>query len=448
MAILDTLFGGSSQAELLGGLLGEDKMNQLRSQAAQTGLINAAIGYFAQPKNQRFGSALPYIARSLVAGQQGAQNVYDDALRNYQLQQRLEEVNREKAARAEFEKARGNLFTTTPAQYQEVTLPGGYSPQQTEVQTGQVAPNYGLTKLPDVTQRVMTAPEKQVMNEQALQQMILSGDPRATSYLTGLKTIKELSTPVKKDLMKLGAEEVVYDPNTNTFVQSPLVKQPFKIGQTRDIQRGTTNVTQEYQGAEKGWVDISAGPKFSPTALVNIDQKGEGKYEETLGTEMAKKDTALFEAGQSATKQLDSARRVKKLLTENPITGTGAEAVTALNNAFATAGLIDPQRGVTTEALSADLARATLDNIRSSGLGAGQGFSNADRDFLEKAAGGKITMNAESIKYLANLNERSAIATIQKYNDRLRRMKPEKREYYGLDFIAVPEANRPEPRLR
>ena len=99
MAILDTLFGGSSQAELLGGLLGEDKMNQLRSQAAQTGLINAAIGYFAQPKNQRFGSALPYIARSLVAGQQGAQGVYDDALRNYQLQQKLEEVNREKAAR-------------------------------------------------------------------------------------------------------------------------------------------------------------------------------------------------------------------------------------------------------------------------------------------------------------------------------------------------------------
>lgn len=198
MAILDTLFGGSSQAELLGGLLGEDKMNQLRSQAAQTGLINAAIGYFAQPKNQRFGSALPYLARALTAGQQGAQGVYEDALRNYQFQQKMEEVNREKAARAEFEKARGNLFTTTPAKYQEVTLPGGYAPQQAEVQAEQVAPNYGLTKLPDVTQRVMTAPEQQVMNEQALQQMLLSGDPRATSYLTGLKTIKEISTPAKQ----------------------------------------------------------------------------------------------------------------------------------------------------------------------------------------------------------------------------------------------------------
>ncbi len=94
MAILDTLFGGSSQAELLGGLLGEDKLNQLRSQATQTGLINAAIGYLAQPKNQRFGSALPYLARAFTAGQQGAQGVYDDALRNYQTQAQLTEAKR------------------------------------------------------------------------------------------------------------------------------------------------------------------------------------------------------------------------------------------------------------------------------------------------------------------------------------------------------------------
>lgn len=197
MAILDTLFGGSSQAELLGGLLGEDKLNQLRSQATQTGLINAAIGYLAQPKNQRFGSALPYLARAFTAGQQGAQGVYDDALKNWQIQQKVDEFNRDKAARAEFEKAKSNLFTTIPAQYQEMVTPGGYAPQQTEVQSGQVFPNFGLTKLPDVTQKVMTAPERQVFNEQALQQMILSGDPRATSYLTGLKTIRDITKSEK-----------------------------------------------------------------------------------------------------------------------------------------------------------------------------------------------------------------------------------------------------------
>ena len=215
MAILDTLFG-NPQSEMLGGLLGNEQMDKLRQQALTSGLINTAIGYLAQPKNQRFGSALPYVARALVAGQQGAQGVYEDALKNYQFQQKMEEVNREKAARAEFEKARGNLFATVPAQYQEVSTPGGYAPQQAEVQAGQAFPNYGLTKLPDVTSKVMTAPEQQVMNEQALQQMMLSGDPRAASYLTGLKTLRELSARPKRETAVVDGNLV--DVNTGTAI--------------------------------------------------------------------------------------------------------------------------------------------------------------------------------------------------------------------------------------
>lgn len=93
MAILDTLFG-TPQSTMLGGLLGNEQMDKLRQQALTSGLINTAIGYLAQPKNQRLGSALPYIARSLVAGQQGAQGVYDDALRSYQSQLQLAELQR------------------------------------------------------------------------------------------------------------------------------------------------------------------------------------------------------------------------------------------------------------------------------------------------------------------------------------------------------------------
>lgn len=93
MAILDTLFG-TPQSTMLGGLLGNEQMDNLRQQALTSGLINTAIGYLAQPKNQRFGSALPYVARALVAGQQGAQGVYDDALRSYQSQLQLAELQR------------------------------------------------------------------------------------------------------------------------------------------------------------------------------------------------------------------------------------------------------------------------------------------------------------------------------------------------------------------
>lgn len=233
MALLDMLFN-PTPPQAMSGLLGEDQMNQLRSQATRTGLVNAVIGYLAQPKNQRFGSALPYIARGIMAGQAGAQGVYDDALRNYQLQQKIEEANREKAARAEFDAAKANLYKTSPAQYQETVSPGGYAPSQSEIQPGQVAPNFGLTRLPDVTQRVMTAPEQQVLNPQALQQAIFSGDPRANQLLTGIKTLRELSSQperktavVGKTLVDTSTGQVVYEAPTEA-----------KARQTREVDAG------------------------------------------------------------------------------------------------------------------------------------------------------------------------------------------------------------------
>lgn len=154
MAILDTLFGGSSQAELLGGLLGEDKLNQLRSQATQTGLINAAIGYLAQPKNQRFGSALPYLARAFTAGQQGAQGVYDDALRNYQTQLQLTDAKRKQEQEARLQQMlsgikdpQERLFAElSPAAYVRETIESQRPKQQKTfaILTPDQATAYGL----------------------------------------------------------------------------------------------------------------------------------------------------------------------------------------------------------------------------------------------------------------------------------------------------------------
>lgn len=93
MAILDTLFG-LPQDNMLGGLLGNEQADRLRQQALTSGLINTAIGYLAQPKNQRFGSPIPYLARAAMAGQQGAQGVYTDALRNYQSQLEIADAKR------------------------------------------------------------------------------------------------------------------------------------------------------------------------------------------------------------------------------------------------------------------------------------------------------------------------------------------------------------------
>jgi hypothetical protein len=80
--------------EYLSGLLGIDP-EKLRKQAFGTGLVNTALAFAAQPRNQGYGSALPYAARALMAGQQGAQGVYQDALQGYMTKQQIEQLKRQ-----------------------------------------------------------------------------------------------------------------------------------------------------------------------------------------------------------------------------------------------------------------------------------------------------------------------------------------------------------------
>jgi hypothetical protein len=56
------------------------------------------------------------------------------------------------------------------------------------------------------------------------------------------------------------------------------------------------------------------------------------------------------------------------------------------------------------------LSKLTLDGIRSSGLGGGNGFTNADREFLQSAISGTIADTPDNLRRVANLQEK--VATI------------------------------------
>lgn len=102
------IFG--SAPDYLGGLLGQQGLEDLQKKALTTGLINTAIGYIAQPKNQRLGGALPYIGRALQAGQTAAQGVYDQGLKNWEMQQKLEQLNARKNVLSELQTSDPELY--------------------------------------------------------------------------------------------------------------------------------------------------------------------------------------------------------------------------------------------------------------------------------------------------------------------------------------------------
>jgi hypothetical protein len=97
MALLDNLFG--TPPEYLSGLLGQDELGGLQRKANTTGLINTALAFIAQPRNQRYGSVLPYLGRALMAGQQSGQNVYENALRGFETQQKVADLKRQQEQR-------------------------------------------------------------------------------------------------------------------------------------------------------------------------------------------------------------------------------------------------------------------------------------------------------------------------------------------------------------
>lgn len=150
---------------------------------------------------------------------------------------------------------------------------------------------------------------------------------------------------------------------------------------------------------------------------LNVPVNTEKTYAGNLAETLAKVDSEAIEAARSAPERIRSARQVKQILsTQTPITGTLADQRLILSKALATAGVISEDSAAATETLAATLAGQTLDAIRSSGLGPGNGFTNADREFLERAKAGKIDMTQGALLKLADLNERSAIRAIERGN--------------------------------
>ena len=131
---------------------------------------------------------------------------------------------------------------------------------------------------------------------------------------------------------------------------------------------------------------------------------------------IAAQDLETINAGNAALGQIEISNNVRDLLKQNPITGTGANARLAFEKALATAGFVAGDRTSVTENLAANLAKTTLSLVKTSGLGAGAGFTEKDLLFLQRASSGDIEMSNENLRYLADLNDKVARANIVRSN--------------------------------
>lgn len=169
---------------------------------------------------------------------------------------------------------------------------------------------------------------------------------------------------------------------------------------------------------------LGAKQSVAKAGASNISVSTEKSYAGNVAEGLAKNDVAALDAARAAPDRVRTARSIKQVLDSNKaLTGTGAGVRLELTKALSTAGLIDGASTTATEDLVSMLSTQTLDAIKTSGMGSGQGFTDKDRQFLQDAKSGRIENNAATLRRIAELNERAGLATIEYGNKIAKRLK-------------------------
>ena len=187
---------GARTPTYLEGLITPEQMKQAQQQSLFQGLLGTAVGYLAQPKNQRYGSAIPYLAKAYGQGMQMAQTPYANLERDILMKEKFDQMRIEKQRQEDLRKLQGNLYTKTPA---ETITTSDYMPI---IKTGadasvQIAPSFA----PYNVQETTIVPEQNKLNTAALQEYIAKYPEQGLKYAQALEGINKLGMPTTSKVL-------------------------------------------------------------------------------------------------------------------------------------------------------------------------------------------------------------------------------------------------------
>jgi hypothetical protein len=222
------------------------------------------------------------------------------------------------------------------------------------------------------------------------------------------------------------------------YVQAALQNKPTAVGNFAIDRNGKVIFSAP---SKEGTVDVQ-GPsgKFTRQEVANASdietsRAAKGGYAKGAAESAVKRDEETFGVAQSAQTNIDRANEIIDLVNAGALTGTAAEIKLKLARALNVAGADNNEVIKNTEVLVSRLGQNVLGNIKASGLGAGQGFTNTDRTFLERIVGGSIELNPKSLQELARISKSVSAAAVEKWNKRLPDIPPNIAKDLGLQRI-------------
>lgn len=178
-----------------------------------------------------------------------------------------------------------------------------------------------------------------------------------------------------------------------------------------DELREYTFARKQHDAASPGqpfptFTDWKANLRKAGATTIALDQKAETGFETDYGKGLAKDALGVVEAGRKATANLGELTRFEqtlraaetgKLAAAGMTVGAYARSLGVPDETLTKLGF-DPQKTINREAVLALAGRQLINQIGAGGFPA-QGFSNADREFLERTVPGlNDTPEANSIK--------------------------------------------------
>lgn len=184
--------------------------------------------------------------------------------------------------------------------------------------------------------------------------------------------------------------------------------------------------------------------KKATGTVVNIPNFAEKTFAGGLAEDQVKKFSVLQSNAEKAPDVLRNVGESKAILKSGKFfSGSPANVqleMAKFADAFGLGGADTKTKAANTQTLITNAAGTTLDSIAGSGLGAGQGFTDKDLKFLERAKSFTIDMTDANIARVLDLQERAARASVNRYNQRLQSLPQASIQTMGLTPITLPRS--------
>lgn len=251
------------------------------------------------------------------------------------------------------------------------------------------------------------------------------------------------AAPAAGGMSRERLQAIIADPNAPKAV----VDRAKALLTTLPKEPGVPTHIQEFEAFQKMTPAQQASyltfrEKQTPKTTVSVGVSTEKKYGEQFAGNVAKADEALWSAAQDAPFAAENANRILSTLASGKaITGPLADVKLNIARALNVAGADNAEMISKTEALVTSMAENTLNAIKTSGLGTGQGFTDKDLKFLQEAKSGNINFQPDTIRQLAELAHRAAEKTAEKWSGRVKQIPKSALEGTGVSTepITVPK---------